>query len=485
MRRISAVALGALVAFGAFRAAAQDQDAGLIPESVPAPAQDGDADLIPSSVREEPTSKPAPPVAPKPPSKFHTTLFLEDAFTLPSASQAVAVPYPAPLYRWQNRTSFDAIVRWTPSPRLTFASSIRLNVIEQDGQAFFSDRSVRNDLRETYVTWEPFDNTYVEAGRINIRNGVALGFNPTDFFKTRSLVGQASLDPSVLRQNRVGTLMVRGQTIWNGGSASLALAPKLTDATPVGETNRHGLDPRFDATNAAYRMFGTLALEIADLNPQLLAYYEQHRAKVGLDLSQPIGDALVAYAEWAGGPEMNLAARANAYGKETGTLPPILPVLPPTSTSTRFRNDVAAGLSWTIATKITVNIEYHFHQAGFSKQDWRSWFELGSDPSSPFPTSALWYVRGYATDQQEPTTMHQAFVRAAWPKAFVNELELTGFAFVDILDGSVLTQISARYYASSAWTLAAYGSANIGAVRTERGSFPQRFSAIFAIVYYL
>jgi len=65
-----------------------------------------------------------------------------------------------------------------------------------------------------YLTWEPAASTYLEAGRINLRNGAALGFNPTDFLKTRTLVGQASLDPSAARQNRLGTAMVRGQKIW-------------------------------------------------------------------------------------------------------------------------------------------------------------------------------------------------------------------------------------------------------------------------------
>jgi hypothetical protein len=82
-------------------------------------------------------------------------------------------------------------------------------------------------------------------------------------------------------------------------------------------------------------------------------------------------------------------------------------------------------------------------------------------------------------------TMHQAFIRAAWPKAFFNDLELTGFAFVNLLDRSILTQISASYYASNAWTLSAYGSANIGGMTSEWGSFPQRLSAIMALVLYL
>ena len=64
-------------------------------------------------------------------------------------------------------------------------------------------------------------------------------------------------------------------------------------------------------------------------------------------------------------------------------------------------------------------------------------------------------------------------------------LELTAFAFVDLLDGSVLSQVSANYYLSSRWTASVYLSSNLGPTRSERGSFPQRVSSIFQLTLYL
>jgi hypothetical protein len=159
-------------------------------------------------------------------------------------------------------------------------------------------------------------------------------------------------------------------------------------------------------------------------------------------------------------------------------------LLPPASTRTVFRNDVAAGFSWTVATAVTFNFEYHFHDAAFTRADWRNWFDIGAKAPSPV-ASELWFVRAYANDQQEPVSQHQAFVRASWPRAFVPDLELGAFALVDLLDASVLTQVSASYYASDAWTLSAYGAANIGEGRSERGSFPQRVNGILQITRYL
>jgi hypothetical protein len=456
----------------------------------PTPAFAGDdADLIPEDVLETKT-EPAPAAAPTealppPAPKLHVKAFAELAFSAWSPAQNVPVPYPSPPSEWQARVSFDANVQWKARPELTLTLSDRLNVFAEHGQKFYSADTVKNDLREAALTWEPTRGYYLEGGRINVRNGVALGFNPTDFFKTRTLVGQASLDPSVIRQNRLGTLMLRTQTLWAWGSSSVAYAPKVAEPSALNPKNPIGVDPRFDATNAAHRVLCTLSFELFDLSPQLLAYYELHRSKLGANVSHSIGDAVVAYAEWAAGPEEDLSARAAAFGRRTHTLPPSLPAVPQTDAELSLRNDVAAGFSWTVATAVTFNFEYHFHQAGFTRDDWKRWFALGSAPGAPRALpGALWFVRGYASDQQEPVSEHQLFVRADWPQAFTRDLELSAFAFISLLDGSVLSQLSASYYVSNAWTASAYVAGNFGARRTERGSFPERGNAILQLTRY-
>jgi len=151
----------------------------------------------------------------------------------------------------------------------------------------------------------------------------------------------------------------------------------------------------------------------------------------------------------------------------------------------KLRNDVAIGASWTSSTKITLNLEYHYHQAGLSNQDWKNWFDIGAANASRQPVTAeLWYLRGFAGAQQQPLTRHQAFLRADWPDAFVVHLELTALAFVNLYDGSTLGQLSASYDVSDAWTLRAYVSANLGGKRSERGSVPQAASAILQLVRY-
>lgn len=450
-----------------------------------------DADLIPEGVLSLPTTAassaegadvtPAGPV----PSRLTRKLFLEDAFTL-SAEGDVVVPSPSPSPRWQDRVSFDALLQWKASSALTLTLSDRLNVVVEEGQALTSRQTLRNDLREAYLAWQPSGALAFEAGRVNVRNGAALGWSPSDFFKARTLVGQSTLDPSVIRQNRLGTLMVRGQAIGSGGSVSLAFAPEVASPSPIIANDALGVEPRFASTNAAARVLGTLDLDLFDLSPQLLGSYEPGRAKVGLNLSRPIGPAIIVYAEWAGGPEKSVIARAIEFGKRTGTLPATAPLVPPTSTATAFRNDVAAGFSWAIATTLTLNLEYHFHQSGFGRDDWRNWFDLGGAPDATAGlTRQLWYLRAYANAEQEPLTRHQTFARVSWPRAFLSDLELSALAFVNLTDGSALAETAASYYLSRRWTASGFLSGNLGAARSEHGSFPQRISAILQLTLYL
>ena len=86
--------------------------------------------------------------------------------------------------------------------------------------------------------------------------------------------------------------------------------------------------------------------------------------------------------------------------------------------------------------------------------------------------AALWYIRSYAQDQQDPTSRHSAFLRWDWQDAFVRDLELTAIATVNLQDASAFAQVTAEYHLSRAWTVAALASGTSGGRRTEYGSLP-------------
>ena len=441
-----------------------------------------DADLIPKSIQEQTPERSRPALLPGGTGR----LYAEDAVTLAVDRASLPVPLPPPAPSgWENRSSVDLDEQWNLERRVTAVLSDRFNLTEDSQIPLPSSQMLRNDLREAYLTWEAFARTYLEAGRVNLRDGIALGFNPTDFFRPRTLLDQASLDPSVLRQDRLGTLMMRAQTLWGAGSASVAYAPKLYAPDPLSEGTPYGMSPKFDRTNADNRVLGSVSFELASLSPQALVFHEGSQTFLGTNLSRTVGQSIVAYAEWAGGKQQRLAAQALSFGLQTGALPAQGPASIAGATDFRFQSDLAVGASWSGIAKLTINLEYHYHQAGFGGQDERNWFTLGATQrADPIVTEELWYVRGFASDQQQPWARQHLFLRADCSDAFLPHLQLSGFAFVNLYDGSTLTQLAANYFLSDAWTLGAYASASLGALRSEYGSSPQAAGIVLQLRRY-
>ncbi|HEY1722678.1 MAG TPA: hypothetical protein VGG27_15645 [Magnetospirillaceae bacterium] len=442
--------------------------------------ENSDLDSIPGTIGQQPPTAPNPPATTSSSGALSTKTYVEDAFTQDVLRSHLAVPLPSsssPSLDWQNRTSLDEVATWHAAEGLDATVSDRFNLFEQNNYAFPVHQDIQNDFREGYVTWQGAPETYLEAGRINIRHGVAVGFNPTDFFKTRTLVDQASQDPSVLRNDRLGTGMVQAQKIFEGGSIALDIAPKLrsVQAIPV-STPAPSFDPGFGRTNSENRMLLSGSYDIGGgMTPELLAYHADSGTKFGANISRTIGQSVVAYAEWAGGNEASLTSRAIEFGKLTGTLPA---AVPDSDSGTHFQNDAAIGASWTSAVdKLTLNLEYHYHQSAFSGSDWHNWFTEGNS-HTPNINGVLWYIRSYAQDQQEPMSQQEVFLRADWTDAFIDKLELSAIAFVNVYDGSMLTQGTASYYVSDAWTLSALVGGTIGGAHTQQGSTPQEASFI-------
>ncbi len=438
--------------------------------------ENSDLDMIPGAVTE------APQVS-EPPAQARGKLSLEQALAVSGLRDALVVPVPgARTPRWQDRTSLNGRWQWDLGQDVAVTFSDRLNLFARDGLGFGQGRTASNDLREAYATWEAAPRTYVEAGRINLRNGVALGFNPTDFFRAGTLLDQATADPSALRENRLGTLMVRAQHIADWGAVSFAYAPRLFDPTRIGQGATAPLDPHFDRTNAADRWLATLHADVGDIAPELLVYGKDGRTRIGSNISTPIGQQMVVYGEWSGGQSQSLAAEAIAYGIRTGTLPANAPLLPNASTARGFRNDLAVGFAWTGESKVTVNLEYIFHEAGFSRTDWQRWFALGH--ASPLIGGEMWYERAYAADQQLPVARQQIFLRADWPDGLLRDVDLTALTFVSLDDGSATAQVSAVWNIDRAWTAGAYLGANFGPPRSAYGSLKSALGATMQVIRY-
>ncbi len=239
-------------------------------------------------------------------------------------------------------------------------------------------------------------------------------------------------------------------------------------------------------TNSDNRLLVKSSIDLSpDFSPEVLFYHDGPDTQVALNLSMTLGQSVVAYLEESVAKRRALIAEALDFGRATGAVPAGVPEEPPPSPGRSLKNELAVGASYTTAGRVTWNLEYHLNQAGFTSGDWNRWFAIGSASGAP-PTTAneLWYIRGYALDQQEQSTEQAAFVRADWTDAFGLKLELSGFMNVDLRDGSGQAQGEAHYYLSDAWTLGLLAAGDFGSRRSDFGSLPTACSVLLSVRRY-
>ncbi|MFN3985018.1 MAG: hypothetical protein ACK4KV_05990 [Rhodocyclaceae bacterium] len=207
----------------------------------------------------------------------------------------------------------------------------------------------RHTLRELFVSTQATDALFLDAGRINWRNGVGYGFNPTDFLGRGTAVDQASLDPRAQRENRLGTVMLRTQYYAEAGSAALALVPSLS---AQGSSNpRSPAWQRSNPKRAALLKVAPATSERTSVD--LLGYWQEgERPQAGLNLTWLANDAMVLHLE--------LARASHADSSR--------------------RNAVAAGATWTSRAGPQLTVEWlrdprNGSRALFSRIAWNRAFD--------------------------------------------------------------------------------------------------------------
>jgi len=309
-----------------------------------------------------------------------------------------------------------------------------------------SDRNNVNTLKEAYLSWQARADRIADFGRINVRYGVAYGYNPTDYFRAGAVRSIVSIDPSSLRENRQGSVMLRGQTLWTEGSLTALYSPKLADRPSDAAFN-----PDLGATNARARWLLAASQKLSDtLNPQWLLYGGAGESpQLGINLTALLNDATVAYVEWSGGWAPSLVSQALMLPDDTA-----------------FRSRLATGFTYTAPSKLSLTLEYQYNGAGLDEAGWDA-LRLG-------PPVAYGQYRGFAADLQDPPTKQRVFLRAQWQDAFLIHLDLTSNIFFDIVDSSRQFWVEARYHwprvdAALLWQL------NSGQPGSDYGGLPERW----------
>ncbi|MBL8673069.1 MAG: hypothetical protein JNK11_20585 [Alphaproteobacteria bacterium] len=375
--------------------------------------------------------------------------------------------------RTRLRTSLDLRAEGTLAPGLRGVLAHRFDLVLSEGQAV-DDEHLQGSLREAYLSYRLAPDLHLDLGRVNQKDGAALGFNPADAFKANAVKVRVSEDPSVLRDARLGTVMLRGQALWDGGAIAALYAPRLDDGR--GPPESLSLSPGLDRTNRQHRGQLKASQRLAqDLQPEVIVTFaEQESPRFGLSLTRAFGDAVVGYAEWSGGRRRGLVAQALREGERRRDLPPGTRPLVPSDTGEAVRSQAAIGLSLTTGFKLTMNAEYHFNEGGLTRSDWRRWVEAAR--ASPLANGQFWLLRRFAGEGLEPVVRDSLFLRASWQEAFLRDLDLAALARINVYDGSAFAQVEAAYYLTGATTLTLTGNANFGHRTSELGTLRQHGS---------
>jgi len=337
--------------------------------------------------------------------------------------------------------------------RVVLADRLDMGDVQNlNGTASISDV---NTLKEAYVSWAAQTDLLFDAGRINPRLGVATGYNPTDEFRSSAVRSVDSSDPVSLRENRMGSVMVRGQTLWAGGSLTALFSPKLDN-----QPNAAGYNIDLGATNHEDRWMLIASEQITQaVNPQLLVWQEQDNApQFGLNLTGLIGTAAVAYLECSAGRSPSLAAEA---------------VLQPRDTA--FRSRLATGATYTFENKLSLTAEYEYSGAGMAAAQW-STLQAG-------PLATYVQFRVFAFDAQDMVTRRAAFALASWQDAAIPNLDLRAWTKLDLIDHSHMIWLEARYH----WTrveTALQLQYDSGTVLSDFGALPQARIATALVRYF-
>lgn len=345
---------------------------------------------------------------------------------------------------------FSNMVRLAPGVRAVISDRIDYF----DPPAVGQDASV-NSLREAYVSWQPDGgSTVFELGRINLRFGPAYGYNPTDFFRDGGLRVITTADPFALRENRLGTVMLRGQKLWSGGALSVALAPKLQD-----HPSSDGWDLDFGSTNNRTRALVAVGSQIlTGVSSQALLYKETGAsAAMGFNLTALLTDAVVGHLEWTRSSEPSLWNRTFW--------------IPGSST----RNRVSGGVTYTTLGKLSLTAEYHYNGFGLDKVGW--------DALNAMPGAQLAYLQN-ALRRQELAPRQAYLMYVNQKSLWLKDLDLAAYLRINVEDQSKLAWVELRHHWPS-FDLTFQLQQNIGGGNSEFGNLPDRRVMQMLATYYL
>lgn len=361
---------------------------------------------------------------------------------------------------WRLRHAFND--RW----RLVAGDALDIGWYRHE-KPFDSDH-VRHTLQEAFVTGH-LDGSYLDAGRFNERIGVAYGYSPNDVYRRHAIVSRVSEDPVAMRNNRLGTVGVRVQQLFEGGSLVGVLAPRLRqrDSAAV-------LSPYLERSNSDWQasLRGSLKLP-HETQLEVLGYCRDMGAvQWGMNLSTGVGSYVTAYAEYAASSDAGVVSRAMARDPAR----PFAQAGPLHARRARY----SIGVSVTPVPNLTVGLEGQGDDTALNREELRQLLA----PATAAQLQVALATAGYASETQDNLGHQYGLLRASWTNMFGSRASVSGFVRWNLLDHSRFSWLQFAYPHATGSTAVSVAHMD-GARATEYGHGRARLTAQLAINWHL
>ena len=361
------------------------------------------------------------------------------------------------------------------------AKAVYLNLNKNEKNYQVDVRVVGNEdettlhVKELYYKGEFSPTNLFEVGRINVKEGVARGYNPSDFFKGSTSFTLSS-DPKEIRDNRLGSVMMQNTLFFDDFTFKAIYSPKISvdEKSIWGSKKDYGL--HLDETNYEGRQSLYLGYSgLKDVSASLIFHHNKDADEdsLGLNLSY-VKNNWIVYTEGSlkkGKNDIsNIIERLNLSPTVQNSL----------ASDKETIQKAVVGVNYTY-DNISTNFEYIFNSSGLNNHDWNNWFDLAQ--SSPQIAGQLGEIRGSMAKREEIMSRDSFFIFSRMTDIQPN-LDASAMVSINPYDKSTLSQIGVEYALKDDIQTNVYLRNYQGANDTEYGSFADNYQILIEGEYF-
>ncbi len=339
-------------------------------------------------------------------------------------------------------------------------------IADKDSQSF--------NVKELYYQGEFAKISFYEVGRINIKEGVARGYNPTDYFKgTTSLT--LSNDTKERKDNRLGALLFSEILFLDTFTLKGIYSPKISLSKNTFLSNAKHIGLHLDETN--YHDRASLYIDYSgfeNITSSVILHYNEDDLNFGINLSY-------VYSSWIFYVENSLKKAQNDITKNINSIS-VHPMIEKRFIQEKsYIDEVSVGFNYTSESNIITTVEYIFNSAGLDSGDWKDWFALGrQNPSIGGTLSAL---RGKSAEDESIMSQDSLFIFSRASDIQTN-LDASLLAWLNPYDGSTLSQVGVEYAYDDSLQTNFYLRNYQGSKESEYGGFPNNYEVLIEGEYF-